>query len=873
MDFALTHEHADFDAIAALYAASLVFDVRPILPRRINKNVRAFIALYGLDNAFVDHRDIPSGAIDSITLVDTQTSVTVKGMGKGTRIRIFDHHPQKTHTKKQKENWSDKNKDTVMLELGATTTYFVELLQEKGLLLTSSQSTLLLLGIYEDTGTLTYSNTTFRDVYAVGWLLEQNAELDCVNSFLNPPLNLQQRDLYEHLIESKVNLDINGHRIIIASGILDDPAEEVSILAHKLRDLLDPDALFVLVGTGDSVRMVARSANNQIDVSHIAMHFNGGGHSRAAAALIQNESSEINMLAFVYKELVSILPKYINPAITVAQLMSKHPHVISANAPVVEAARLMTRYGYEGFPVVEGGKLVGLLTRRAVDRAITHKINLTASDLMDTGAITVFPCDSLQHLQAVMTESGWGQIPVIEPETLKIIGIVTRTDLLKILSRSQPVLGKPRSLSARLDEILEGVNLELIHSVADGAIEEHYPVFVVGGFVRDLLLNYPSGDFDIVVEGDAIVLGNKLVSKYGGRLTTHTRFGTARWYISDTKFEGGASPKYLDLISARQEFYEHPSALPTVEHSSIKLDLHRRDFTINTLALRLDGRFYGELIDHYGGLKDLERQCIRVLHSLSFVDDPTRMLRAVRYEQRYRFSIEPRTLQLIGDASSLLAHLSPERVRHELDLILIEQNSLQILDRLDALGLIKKISEYLDWNIIISKRIEKLKSSLLPSNWGFDNRLEGFGSDPTLNYCLWLLDYSNDRIEKIRERLQLPIYTVNCIKAAAALYSDIPSLLGTRPSDWVDRLDGLPILAVYAVFLITGEESLEKFVLSWKKIIPNTNGNTLKKMGLIPGKYFQDILHTLRCAWVNGEIDNLEAEENLLNLIIRFDNN
>ena len=147
-----------------------------------------------------------------------------------------------------------------------------------------------------------------------------------------------------------------------------------------------------------------------------------------------------------------------------------------------------------------------------------------------------------------------------------------------------------------------------------------------------------------------------------------------------------AAPESLDFVTARTEFYEHPTALPTIEQSSIKQDLHRRDFTINTLAVRLNPDRWGELLDFYGGTQDLEDGVIRVLHSLSFVEDPTRILRAARFEQRFHFRIEPRTEQLISDAVGLLERVSGERVRHELELIMAEAEPERVICRLAEMG-------------------------------------------------------------------------------------------------------------------------------------------------------------------------------------------
>jgi len=873
MHLILTHEQADFDALAALFAASLLDGALPVLPRRTNRNVRAFLTLYGADFPFVDPRDLPPGPVESVTLVDTQSLITLKGMSKEPRINVFDHHPQRHPPK----NAAGSVWNVVSFDLGATTTYFIEILQERGDLLTPIQATLLLLGIYEDTGSLTFSRTTARDVRAAAWLLEQGAELRVVTDFLNPPLTLDQREVYDRLVAGIETLDLNGHRLMLACGEAANVTEEISTLAHKLRDLFDPDALFVLVQTVEGVRFVARSTTDRIDVSVIAAHFGGGGHDRAAAALIRDETGKSkgeaggsrsnSLLAETRSQLLALLPKHVRSAVTVAQLMSKRPRVLAADTPVQEAAKLMARYGYEGFPVVADGKVVGLLTRRSVDRAVSHRLNLTAASLMESGSVTVQPSDSLQHLQTVMTDSGWGQVPVVEPETLKVVGIVTRTDVLKWLSRRHPHAAQHRSLAEKLHQTLPQGQLTLIRAVAEEAASQHLPVYIVGGFVRDLLLGFPGVDFDIVVEGDAIVLAKSLAKKYGGRITSHTRFGTAKWNLENSSLVTEQLP-FLDLISSRQEYYEHPSALPTVEHGSIKLDLHRRDFTINTLALRLDGRHWGELHDYYGGLPDLDRCLIRVLHSLSFVDDPTRMLRAVRYEQRYGFQIEPRTLQLMGEARPLMARLSEERVRHELDLILNEPQAAAMLARLDELGLLKAIAEFLPWSAELRARLDSALRLPLPSDWGVKSPAAGIPINEVLTYTLWLLDLPLDAINTLHERLRFPVSTLKTLRAAAELRADLPALRGGKASQWVDRLEGLPLLAVYALFLISGEKALQTYATRWQKIHPQTTGDDLKARGLLPGPAYQQILHALRSAWVDGTVTSPADEVTLLEQLL-----
>lgn len=864
MHILLTHEQADFDALAALFGAACIFSgSEPVLPRKMNRNVRSFVTLYGGDFPFIDPRDIPQQAIEKVTLVDTQSLITLKGMNSRTKIQVIDHHPLREETPRK---W-----EMVASTTGATTTYLVELLQDVNEPISAIQATLLLLGIYEDTGSLAYAATTPRDIKAAAWLLEQGASLKIAAEFLNPPLSADQRESFDRLVSSAETMDIHGHRIILASDEELEVNEEISTLAHKLRDLFDPDALFVLVSTHEGVRLVARSTTDDIDVSVVAAKFNGGGHSRAAAALIRSDNGTKGLELFkkTRERLLALLPENIRPSITVNQLMSRRPRILDPQTSAEDASKLMQRYGYEGFPVVKNGKVIGLLTRRAVDRALSHKLNLPAASLMDAGEVCVNPRDSLQHLQVIMTNSGWGQVPVVDPQNNKIVGIVTRTDLLKILS-SKPVMSTRRNLANKLDKELNPEHLRIIKAVSEQARTNHLSAFIVGGFVRDFLLDSSTYDFDIVVEGDAIALGKAIVAKHGGKLTTHSRFGTAKWFLgSGTDSTNGRMKQVVDLISARQEFYEHPSALPTVERGSIKLDLHRRDFTINTLAIRLDGHHFGELHDYFGGLSDLEHKIVRVLHSLSFVDDPTRMLRAIRYEQRYGFVIEPRTLQLMDEAKQLLPRLSSERLRHELDLILGESKSAAMVSRLDELGLLKAILVDLPWDKSLSHTLAAAIDNPIPQEWGIKPLSAGTPVALSLGYIIWFSSLPVSVVDKIQSRLKLPIALYKAIHLSRKLINDLPGMKKSKASDWVLRLDDIPALALYAVFILTKEPALKNYSLKWKNIHPSADGNVLRKKGLAPGPSYHRILMKLRAAWIDGKLKSKEQEAALLEKLIK----
>jgi len=502
------------------------------------------------------------------------------------------------------------------------------------------------------------------------------------------------------------------------------------------------------------------------------------------------------------------------------------------------------------------------------------------SSIMEAGDLVVHPGDSVQHLQRVMIQYGWGQVPVADLETDEIIGIVTRTDLLKTLGAA--VDDTPMaSLADRLKNALPPARLELLKLVARQAEAGNDALFIVGGFVRDLLLGAPSVDFDLVVEIDAIELTQSLVDVYGGRISSHRRFGTAKWLLDREQpnllqdlggrlVEADELPQSLDFVTARTEFYLHPTALPSVERGSIKLDLHRRDFTINTLALRLDGRYYGQLLDYWGGGRDLREGLIRVLHSISFVDDPTRMLRAVRLEQRLSFEIESRTLDLLKQALPLLDRVSGERIRSELILMFKEDHLLEIMTRLEEIGLLRAIHPTFAWDEWLKIRFEEARTFTPPQEWHLTITLKM----EFLLYSLLCFRLSAEDAKAVCHRLHLPASIRTDILEANRLGYELHALTeGIKPSEVVARLEGSREEAIAAAWLALADrpearDLLYRYLTDWRMVTSQADGDTLRTLNLPPGPAYRRILWSLRAAWLDGVISTAEEEAALLHRLI-----
>ena len=890
LDIILTHERTDFDALASMLGASLLFqDALAVLPRQINRNVRDFLSLYKNDFPFISADELPRSKVRRAILVDTRAANSPKGTQPDTEYIVIDHHTALA----EKELMSEARKLLPQAHelwcgaTGANTTLLVEKLIEYGIPVSRVQATLLALGIYEDTGNLTYASTTSRDAAALAWLLapERSVNMSEINEFLHHPVNNEQRELLEILLDNCETLEIEGHSVIITVVRAPGFNDELSTLAARLRDFYEPDALFLAVDLGDMIQVVARSTTDSIDVGKVAEAMGGGGHSRAAAAHLRGA-----LLQAVRAQIERLVRIYAQPALTVADLMSSgRPQMLDPDMTILQADEMMRRYGHEGFPVVakdeEGSdRLLGVFTRREADRAIDHGLgNQAVRRFMRSGQVSVRPEDSIVTLRRRMIDSNWGQIPVVDGNG-DIIGIVTRTDLIKLWDETARPDRRASELGQQLRQTLTPLQHHLLERIGVEVENLGYDAYVVGGFVRDLMLDVLSQraltlDVDIVIEGDAIAFARHMQRKYGGRVVEHKRFGTAKWLLTtghgaplnapmlladlkntDTHEE---LPPHLDFVTARTEFYTEPTVLPTVQQSSIKLDLHRRDFTINTLALCLNPKRWGKLLDFWGGLPDLNAGLVRVLHSLSFVDDPTRILRAVRYEQRFDFTIEARTEELLGDALELLDRVTPARIRHELERILQEDQPEKVMVRLDGLRILEQLHPDLCMTSAMAGQFAALLALLAAPD--ADPLLVG---TPIEHLYIAIVGFplSAAAHRAFQDRIGLHNETQRLMHSMEILHRYWPVLADphAQPSQIVHILDQVVPVSLALMPILCQEprvlNSIARYRQQWQHIRPELSGDDLRRMGIPRGAIYRAILDELRMGRLDGTLHSREEE-------------
>ncbi len=693
MEIITTHTNADFDALASMLAARKLYpDAKLIFPGTQESNVRNFISEYNI--GFDSVRDIHPDKVKRLIVVDSKNEGRLGKLSvlvniPDISIHIYDHHPVSP---------GDLRGELEVIEIvGATTTLLVEILKEKGLAITPGEATLFAIAIYEETGSFTFESTTRRDILAVEYLMSCGLNLRTLSRYLVHEMDADQIALLDELIHNAKTIYIDSVKIVIAKGASEKYISELSTITHRLRDMENLDIIFVIVRMEDKIQLVARCRLPEIDVGAVAREFGGGGHATAASASIKDLTS-----IQVEERILEILREMIKPFKTAKDIMTAPVKTVRSDATITEAGDMMTRYGVNVLPVIDGGKLTGLIYRETIHKAIFHKFdNSPVMDFMFTEFEKVTGDTPFRDVEAGMIEHNQRFMPVVDGDM--VTGAITRTDILRTLhedisrpwtSSGEGLRTKPheRNLRALLREKLpEKIEQLLIH-IGESADSMGVNAYAVGGFVRDLLFGYKNYDIDIVIEGNGIEFAENYAATAGARVKSHHKFGTAVIIFPDG-FK-------IDVATARTEYYEYPAALPKVEMSSIKKDLYRRDFTINTLAIKLNRKDFGYLIDFFGGQRDIKDKTIRVLHNLSFIEDPTRIYRAIRFEQRFGLRIARHTQNLIRSTAKidLFHRLSGKRLFAEILLLLSEDDPSKSIARLSEFDLLRFIHPSLSWD-------------------------------------------------------------------------------------------------------------------------------------------------------------------------------
>jgi tRNA nucleotidyltransferase (CCA-adding enzyme) len=834
-----THGNTDFDGFAAMLAARRLFPGAVVcLAGSLNRNVREFYRLHAddLEEVVVVSR-LDLSAVRKLIVVETTSASRLGELEPVARDPVvekvvFDHHDRLP-------DWAPAE-NVVLSEDGALTTTLLGILAERELAVTPVEATAFALGIHEDTGSLTYPSATQRDAEALAWCLRHGAVQEVLARFLHMPLTEAERALLQALLDSLEPVQLQGVEILVAAVSWPEYVDGVSNLAHKIVDLTDCRALALLVEMDDRVFAVTRSRTHELDAAALAATIGGAGHEQAASAIFRGTLAEAR------ETLLGGAGEALREPLTAVNLMSAPPRSVPPDETVARAMVACQRHRQSGILVAEQGRLVGVVSREDLDKAIGHGLShAPVKGIMSSRVVTATEDMPLGELQRLLPAAPGGRIAVLRGD--EIVGVVTRSALLRGLGA--PTAEEAAEVPSLAGELSQVERLRPAFDAVAAVSEGYEGVFVVGGTVRDILLGERSFDVDIAVEGDAIAFAEALAEALGGRCHPHERFGTAVVLYGD---DGR-----IDVVTARTEFYEQPAALPTVEHASIREDLFRRDFTINAMAVSLKGEDFGRLVDPFGGRRDLEEGTIRVLHNLSFIDDPTRIFRAVRYEARYGFTMDAQTERLARSCieMGLVGDLSSARLRDELVALLEEPAAPRAIVRLGELGAGTAVHPQLAADEEAAGLFERLRA--LRDEYGLEV------PDWRLGLAVLARRLAPDEVYAWTWRLKVRRRDADRIAAAVTVGPRLVERLredALPPAEVVRVADPYAPDAPLFALGIAGLEPLHEYFRRLRKVRLEIGGADLARLGLGESPRVGEVLEELRRRKLNGQLDGRESE-------------
>ncbi|BAZ45320.1 polynucleotide adenylyltransferase region [Chondrocystis sp. NIES-4102] len=892
MEIILCHQTVDFDALgAAIGLSRLQSGAKIILTGGAHPTVKNFLALYRDEFDLVEIRNIKPEVLTGIYIVDTQKSDRLGqaaawlSLPNIERLEVYDHHLDLE---------SDLPQAKFHIEpVGAITTYITELLQQQAITITPVEATAMALGIHVDTGSLTFDQTTPRDAKAIAYLMEMGANVAIIAEYLEPGLSPQLQDLLKTALDQKNQTIIRGYTVTSVLLQTDNFVAGLSSLASRFMDLTKSDVLLLghqyQKSNNPKLVVIGRSRLSETNLNQLFLPFGGGGHAQAASMSMQTDQPEQ-----LFGQLLDELETQIPHPPTAQDLMSSPVRTIRPDTTIEQAQRILFRYGHSGLSVVdESDRLVGIISRRDLDLALHHGFSHSpVKGYMSRNLKTIEPETTISEIESLMVTYDVGRLPVLKSGEL--IGIVTRTDVLRQLhdqrqelqSNDTTKLTLTSQLLPTLQNRLQPAIWQLLLAVTQAAQQRGWNLYLVGGGVRDVLLNDGTEslllqDIDLVVDGyhrsqddrAGVELAATIQAMYPQvSVSIHGEFQTAALAWHKDPILGNL---LIDIATARTEFYPYPAANPQVEASSIRQDLYRRDFTINALAVRLTppkrGEFSrkGDLLDFFGGLLDLKSRQIRVLHPNSFIEDPTRIYRAVRFAVRLGFIIEPQTEEYIHYAikSGVYEQLRigerqapalTTRLRAELKYILQAsywQRALKLLAQLNALSCLHQ-DLVLTPNLLfqlgyLSKWLCCLEAQSQSQHWLI--RLE-----------LLIAHLNNiDRLT-VATYLQLPKDSLQRIEQLETLETEVADKLVecSSPSEIYQLLRPYKSLTLI-LFAARSNRDVRRLVWQYlTKLVsvkPLLNGNDLKSFGYSPGALYKQILDDVFAAYLDGKVNDFDS--------------
>lgn len=420
----------DFDSLAAQFGVSKLYPAaRMVLGYPLVGNVRNFLALYRSSLPIAQMKYLDLETIQRVYIVDCQHIDRLDESAKkliteqNVPYVIFDHHELDAHGL-----GPGAGQDSVIERVGAATSIVVDRIKNNKIALTPFEATLLAIGIYEDTGCLTYSGTTEKDASCVAYLLKHGADLAIVNDYIRPKMNDDQVSLLEDLIKNTRTLTIGGAKVVIAGASRPKFFDGLASLTRKLAEVESADAAFTVVHMRDRVHVVGRSDSALIDVRLIVRKYGGDGHHGAGSAVTREGSIEQ-----IVDAVEKLLRSQVKPETVAEEIMISPVRTIRSSITMDQASRIMLRYGLDGLLVAEEDKVIGVVSRRDIDQATHHKLgHAPVRGFMSKPVISISRDTALSKIQQIMVTEDIGRLPVLDEDN-QLIGLVSRHDVLKTL--------------------------------------------------------------------------------------------------------------------------------------------------------------------------------------------------------------------------------------------------------------------------------------------------------------------------------------------------------------------------------------------------------------------------------------------------------
>ena len=833
-------------------------------PGSFSRKVRDFMAKQGRPFAsrLTKPKKIPLDEVTLMVVADTRSRTRIGPFAAlagrhDVEVHVYDHHPATA---------DDIPADKFTYEqIGAATTMILEQLLLNRKEITPEEATLFAIGIYDDTGAFTFETTTERDIAAVSYLRELGADLSGVLAQVESETSPDDRKLLDTLAENIREKYINGAKVCLTWAETENYVNGLAVFVNRLKEYSDSHVTIAVVSNGGKkTNIIARSVEGILNVKEFLAPYGGSGHYQAGSATVADRDAK-ELLA----EIESRLAGAITPMMKVSDIMTSPVIAVGTEAKVDEAYRTMLRFGVKSLPVIsEAGEVAGMMTRKDLDKAHLHGLDrANISDFMTQGVISLSAEASIDEAHRMMATYGFEKMPVLDVNG-KLVGTLSRANLLKALYHSGQFAGEDskrdstgflwvENVAHLMEESFSLKTLSLLRRVGAKAHELGMRAYLVGGTVRDILMGVKNTDIDISVEGDA----EKLVMSWdepGCKATLHGRYKTGTITFPDGE--------KVDVATARREFYEYAAATPTVQNSSLRQDLGRRDFTVNAMSISLSEDDWGTLTDNYGGRADLKDRLLKILHNLSFVEDPSRVLRGIRLEQRLYMRFEDNTMRLLKSAvkGGLLELLSTTRIRAELESDAKEEGFSKIVKRMQELGVwealfpgVKVTDDTVRRLRVMSHYMSQMKRhgvDFRGMEWIVKMAVVLSDSKPEVRFSAMdrMSLNPNEREQLTRSFLQWPNVEKFCSSRKNAPNSEAYMFLK----------DFTPVPLLYWITCLKSPASrrlIVEHIELWMGYKGELTGKDLQAFGL-KGKAIGDALAGIKLAIIDGEISSREDE-------------